>query len=70
MSNDRITIWAVVGSIIIGFFASLVTTIIFAWLGKEVPAPVGHLLDVSFGSLATLLAQTRSERRVDGDKAC
>ncbi|MBV9867112.1 MAG: hypothetical protein JO316_17290 [Abitibacteriaceae bacterium] len=66
MSNDRITVWAVVGSIIVGFFASLVATIGFAWIGKEVPAPIGHLLDVSFGALATLLAQTRSGEREKG----
>lgn len=61
MGTDRFTIWAVVGSLMVGFFAALAATLLFAWTGREVPAPIGHLLDAAFGSLATLLAQTRAE---------
>ena len=59
MHNDKITVWAIVGSIMLGFFAALVVTTVFAWMGRPVPEPIGHLLDASFGALSTLLAQTR-----------
>lgn len=66
-TNDRIPILTVVVSIALGFFVSLVATIIFGWVGKELPASIGHLMDVSFGALATMLAQTQSRNRSADD---
>ncbi len=67
-TNDRRVVGVIVGAIVFGFVFAMLTTTVFAWQGKEAPAPITHLLDVAIGSIATILAQTRTASGNDTDK--
>lgn len=65
--NDKDVVFIIVFSIVFGFLFSMITVTVFAWNGREVPPAIAHLLDVAFGSIATILAQTRTSSDVSHD---